>query len=196
MKLSYLDNFINDFEFQNSRNKTSTNSLDLMWTYGIIERVVIKSKCRIKKISINSGTQIIQLTYQAVRQIERRFQWALYHTANREIEEKRKNQKRKMRTYRLHLISRWKMIGKTIDLCEKLENMLRDVLRCSLAFSFFPRKKYLWVVKKKKFPQKINKDGGHLLITMNMRWKASHHITQFIFQLLTQINCFSYHFPS
>ena len=30
---------------------------------------------------------------------------------------------------------------------------------------------------------------------MSMRWRASHHILKLIFHFLTQISCFSYHFP-
>jgi len=70
------------------------------------------------------------------------------------------------------------MVGKTIDLREKLENKLRDVVRCVLTFWPFPWKKFLWVMRKKIFPQKLEDDGGYLLI------KRGEHLT-------TTLNSFS-----
>ena len=57
---------------------------------------------------------------------------------------------------RLRLITRWKTIQKTIDLCEKLENKLRrgEINSYFLAFSM---EKFSLGVRKKSFPLKIKK---------------------------------------
>ena len=96
---------------------------------------------------------------------------------------------------RVRLIITWKRKIKTIDFCEKLENKLRHLVRCLLTLWLFQWKCFLWWLRKRNFPQKIMKDGGHLLIKMSMKWSASHHMPQLNFQLLKQTKCFSYHFP-
>ena len=76
------------------------------------------------------------------------------------------------------------MIGKTIEMYEKLENKLRNVVSEMFSyfffFCFFHGKNFLWGEEVKLFHKKIKKDGGQL-IKVSMGWRAS-----LIFQLLTR----------
>lgn len=66
------------------------------------------------------------------------------------LKKQRGHFKMEILTPRLRLISRWKIICKTIGLCEKVENKLSNVERCSFAFVLYSHgKKFLWVVVKK-----------------------------------------------
>lgn len=101
----------------------------------------------------------------------------------------------KIHARRLRLITRWKIVRKTMHFYEKLEN--KYVERCgeiNASSWLLPWKFFHWVVMNLFFSQNIKDVGRHIFAKMNMRWRTFHHIPKFIFLLIIQISYFSYHF--
>ena len=86
------------------------------------------------------------------------------------------------------MITRCKIVGKTIYFCEKLENKWRNVVRLTLVFWLLPWNFFLWVMVNNFFPQNIKEDGWHILMySQKWKWDEEH--------LTTSLNLFSIFLP-